>query len=156
MTLWCSKVWRWCHFCTMAHNNNNDRLHDFNYPLCQLASQFSTNWVDDEDLFWAKVPNFNWNLLSFEYKTRNTKCCIANWWGNQYCWPCKKVWKHSETFFQVWAITSGLLIEIQGPISILACISQPLEIVKNWTSHFSKATSHCRPWPPSTCGWMLS
>ena len=67
---------------------------------------FLSTWMD-EDLFWAMVPNFNWNILSFEYKTHNTKCCIANWWGNQYRWPCKKLWKHFETF-QVWAITSRL------------------------------------------------
>ena len=90
----------WCHTTIMTDC-------DVNYPLCQLASQFSTNWVD-EDLFWANVPNFNWNLLYFEYKTGNTKCCIANWWVNQYRWPCKKLWKHYETFFQVWAITSRL------------------------------------------------
>ena len=34
-------------------NNNNE----FNYRLCQLASQFSSNREDD-DLFWAKVSLF--------------------------------------------------------------------------------------------------
>ena len=35
---------------------------ELNCRLCQFASQFSTNRVD-EDLFCAKVPVFCWNLL---------------------------------------------------------------------------------------------
>ena len=47
------------------HDNNNGGM----WVNCQLASHFSINRVD-EDLFWAKVQTFNWNLLSFEFITR--------------------------------------------------------------------------------------
>ena len=41
----------------MSHNMSTMADCEFNYQLCQLASQFSSNRVDD-DLFGAKVPTF--------------------------------------------------------------------------------------------------
>ena len=40
---------------TQGDKNNADC--EFNYRLCQLANQFSSNRVDN-DLFGAKVPTF--------------------------------------------------------------------------------------------------
>ena len=82
---------------------------EFIYRLCQLASQFSFNRVDD-DLFWAKLPIFIWNLLSFEYKL------VLLSLEKSMSLTMQELSKRSETLCQVWTITNWLYIEMQGPI----------------------------------------
>ena len=82
-----------------------------------------TNWVD-EDLFWAKVPTLNWSILSFEFKTCTSKCCVANWY--RYVVSMQKVVK----LFLKSSLARILIgykskFKVQLSNSILASISKP-------------------------------
>ena len=88
---------------------------EFNYRLCQLASQFSSDSVDD-DLFLNKGATFYLKPIIFWIYNMCYLALFSEMMGKSMSLTMQELSKRSETLCQVWAITNRIYIEMQGPI----------------------------------------